>query len=201
MKCLLSRSIGFAIASAILGLCIGCSTTDGWPLGTPQSIAYNVNPAIPIAVRPPAGHVLLGHASGSGVETWSLQADPENPHRRIWVATSDEGGDLLDDTGHVIGHHSAGNSWSLNDGTNINGNIVGQVPHHNHAPWLLVRTSRSDGRGLGAARYVQQLHTVGGPHASTQGDVGTQVRAAYAADYYFYGPAAAQSHVNRGGGM
>ena len=188
----ISRLILLGAFSALGMAGLGCSTTDVWPLARPQSVAYNVNPAIPSAVRPPAGHVLLGHAVGKGVETFTLQADPANPDRRIWVATSDEGGDLLDDTGRVIGHHS-GNDWSLDDGT-ISGDVVGMVPHGNHAPWLLVRTSSHGDRGLAKAHYVQQIHTRGGPASATRADVGTQVRAPYTADYYFYGPLATRTH-------
>ena len=130
------------LSAVLLGAtcAVGCSTTDNCLLSISQSVAWNVNPAVPAAVRAPAGHVLLGHAIGRGIETFVLQADPADPDRSVWVMVRDEGGDLLDDNGHVIGHHE-GNSWTVRSGGQVSGEPVAQVPQHGTVPWVLLQAT------------------------------------------------------------
>ena len=179
-------------------LAAGCSTTDNPLITRPQSVAWNVDAKIPDVVRAPRGHVLLGHVVGRGVATFTVQADPRDPNRRIWVVSDDEGGDLLDDEGSRIGQHQ-GNTWSLRDGAQITAEPLALVPQGRHLPWALLATTSHSGRdNLSATEFIEQLHTVGGPPAARgRADVGTQVRAEYSADYYFYGPVAAQTRVAR----
>jgi hypothetical protein len=184
-------------AALVLG---GCSTTDGWPLGRNQSVAWNVDPKIPPQARVPQGHRLLGHAIGRGTGVYTLQADPADPDHRMWVQTGDEGGDLFDDLGNGIGHEG-GNSWSTNNGNQVTGDAVARVPQHNGTQWALYRASSQQGTGVvGSSDYILQVHTVGGPSKPSPSDqVGAQVRAQYSADYYFYGPLVPQTRVERGG--
>lgn len=180
-------------------LTAGCSTTDNPFLTRPQPRAWNVDPAIPASVRPPRGHVLLGHAVGRGTATFTLQADPHDPNGRVWVVSNDEGGDLLDDEGNKVGEHQ-GDTWSFHHGAQMTAGPLAQISPGRHLPWMLwATTSHSGSDNLSATEFIQQLHTVGGPSAARNGaDIGTQVRAEYSADYYFYGPVAAQTRVSRG---
>lgn len=194
---------GLALLSlTCLGLAtIGCSTTDNPLISRPQSVAWNTDARIPSIIRPPAGHVLLGHAIGRGVETFTLQADPNDPNRSVWVPTRDEGGDLLDDDGNVIGHHES-NSWAMRDGGQVAADPIASIPQTNGSSWTLLQAASHEGGGLmGSAEFVQQLHTVGGPPpALARGPLGTQFRAEYSADYYFYGALAPQTRTMSMGG-
>lgn len=185
------------LACVVLGLVIaGCSTTNDPVISTPQSNAWNVDFRNPSVVRAPDGHVLLGHVVGRGVETYTRQPDPEHPDRLIWVATADEGGDLLDEEGHVIGHHE-GNSWAMRDGGQVSAHPIAGVPQHNAKPVELLEAVSHEGGGLmGSAQFVEQVHTVGGPPAVAHGEAGSQYRAEYSADYYFYGPVASQTRTD-----
>ena len=190
------------LSLACLGLAaVGCSTTDNPLISKPQSTAWNVDARVPSIVRAPAGHVLLGHVVGRGVETFTMQADPYDPDRAYWVPTRDEGGDLMDEDGHVVGHHE-GNSWAMRDGGQVSADPVAAVPRRNGTSWVLYQSASHEGGGLmGSARYVQQVHTIGGPPASlVHAAVGTEYRAEYSADYYFYGSIAPQTHQMSMGG-
>ena len=186
------------LGSAFLTGC-GTSASDNPLISRPQSVAWNVDQKIPDAVRAPHGHVLLGHAIGRGVATFTLQADPNDPNGRRWVVSNDEGGDLLDDDGYRVGRHQ-GDIWSFRNGTSITAEPVAMVPMMHHMPWaLMASTSHSGHDSLGSTEFVEQIHTVGGPPASGTGaDIGTQVRAQYSADYYFFGPMAASTRSERG---
>jgi hypothetical protein len=185
------------LSVAILGIAAGgCATTDNCLIGKPQSNAWNVDMRVPAIVRAPAGHVLLGHVVGRGIETFTLQADPADPDRSVWVPTRDEGGDLLDDHGNVVGHHES-NSWAMRDGGQVAAQPIASVPQPNGPSWVLLQAASHEGGGLmGSAEYVEQLHTVGGPPAALmRGAIGTQFRAEYSADYYFYGGVAPQTQA------
>ena len=190
------------LSLACLGIAAaGCSTTDNCLIGQPQSNAWNVDAGVPAVVRAPSGHVLLGHVVGRGVETFTLQADPNEPGRVIWVPTGDEGGDLLDDEGNVIGHHER-NSWAMRDGGQVSADPIAAVPQRNGSSWALLQAASHEGGGLmGSAEFVEQLHTVGGPPAALSGGTaGAQFRAEYSADYYFYGSVAPQTRSMHAGG-
>jgi hypothetical protein len=189
-------------------LAAGCSSaTDAWPLAGEQSVAWNVDPVIPRAVRPPTGHILLGHLTGRGTATFTLQVDPRDPNRLVWVMTDDHGGELLDDGGKVVAHRDSSH-WSFEDGQHLNSEVISSVARPNHVPWTLSKANGREGGGMFAsAQYVQQIHTIGAPKsggrdltAATQATAaaGATADASYTADYYFYGAQAAQTRINRG---
>jgi len=75
--------------------------------------------------------------------------------------------------------------------------VVGEMvasspsPQPNSIPWLLLRAKGTAGNGLFTpVRFIQRLNTVGGsaPAAACRKEqAGQQLRAAYSADYLFYG--------------
>lgn len=183
----------FLPCALLAAAAVGCSTTDNCLITRPQSNAWNTDPNVPAVMRAPDGHVLLGHVVGRGVQTFTLDADPNHPDRLVWVASRDEGGDLLDDDGNVVGHHE-GNAWAMRDGGQVSADPIAQVPQRNRKPLTLFQAVSHEGGGLmGSAEFVTQLHTVGGPPVAARGTIGTQFRAEYSADYYFYGAVASQT--------
>jgi hypothetical protein len=193
----------YLFSLACLGIAaVGCSTTDSCLITRPQSTAWNTDAQLPGIVQAPAGHVLLGHVIGRGVETFTLQPDPYDPNRTVWVPTRDEGGDLLDEEGNVVGHHES-NSWAMRDGGQVSAEPIASIPRSNGSSWVLLQAASHEGGGLmGSAQFVQQLHTIGGPPAALAhvATLGTQFRAAYSADYYFYGAVAPQTRAMSTGG-
>lgn len=192
-----------SLVLSLLGvLAAGCATTDNCVIIRPQSTAWDVDARIPSIICPPGGHVLLGHVIGRGVETFTLAADPDHPDRTVWVASHDEGGDLMDEDGNVIGHHEA-NSWAMRDGGQVSADLLAAIPQPNGSSWTLFQAASHEGGGLmGSAEFVQQLHTVGGPPAALAhtAAIGTQFRAEYSVDYYFYGAIAPQTRAMSMGG-
>lgn len=201
-------SIGLALLAPLF--VAGCATTDAWPVATSQSVAWNADPAIPAAVRPPEGHVLLGHLVGRGTATFTLQHDPNDAARQTWVLTDDRGGELTDDDGRVVAHHD-GHHFVADDGARLTAEPLARaVTSPNRLPWTLSRATAHEGTGLFARTlFVQQLHTLGSPPpvppatataatAATASTTGSQTQVEYSADYYFYGHLAPQTRRNRG---
>jgi hypothetical protein len=147
---------------------------------------------IPSSLAVPAGEAVLlkVHATGWQIYTCGV-GDDQKPK---WTLKAPDA-DLHDAGGKVIGHHSAGPTWKLTDGSEVVGKAVAHVdaPDKKSVPWLLLSATSHSGNGkLAAVTSIQRLHTEGGqPPAmaecsATKAD--TEARAAYSADYYFYGP-------------
>ena len=100
--------------------------------------------------------------------------------------------DFFDAAGKDVGHHGAGPSWSLADGSAVTGKKVAQAaaPAADAIPWLLVAVTSSSGTGaLSSATYVQRVNTVAGkapPSGCLGATLASEVPVDYAAEYYFY---------------
>jgi hypothetical protein len=173
----------------------GCSNGSSPPdLGEAIDMSIPL-PTIPSALAlPESGQSLLLHAIGRGVQIYTCSS-----------ATSGDGGAtysyvfsapdamLLDAQMNVIGHHSAGPTWALTDGSNVVGMVLAKMaaPDPTAIPWLLLKVATNNGVGqLAHAKYVHRLHTQGGLAPTVgcdAGSVGAQARVDYSADYYFWG--------------
>jgi len=95
----------------------------------------------------------------------------------------------------VIGHHSAGPTWKLNDGSEVTGKAAAHVDalDAESVPWLLVDVVSHAGKGqLNDVNTIQRVHTHGGQPPSGGCDaahVNNETKSNYTADYYFYAPA------------
>jgi hypothetical protein len=148
-------------------------------------------PDVPAAIAVPAGlePVLLAHASGSQIYTCQAGADG----KFTWTLKAPDA-ELRDRDDKVIGHHSAGPTWKLSDGSEVTGKAVGHVdsPDSESIPWLLVNVVSHAGTGLlTQVTAIQRVHTLGGkPPAAGCDDShkGAETKSTYTADYYFYAP-------------
>ena len=73
--------------------------------------------------------------------------------------------------------------------TSVSEETAAKTPseRRNNAPWMLFRSSPSDGGGLlSLVTYVQQLSTVGGAPPATLAQYGGHVQVPYFARYAFY---------------
>jgi Protein of unknown function (DUF3455) len=147
---------------------------------------------IPASLAVPAGETVLLKAHATGWQIYTCGVD--NDHKPKWTLKAPDA-DLHDAAGKVIGHHSAGPTWKLTDGSEVTGKAVAHVdsPDIKSIPWLLLSVTSHAGSGkLAAVTSIQRLYTKGGqPPVATECDaskVNTEARASYSADYYFYGP-------------
>jgi hypothetical protein len=149
-------------------------------------------PPVPEAIRPPPGErvVLKTHATGAQVYICTTAADGTSQ----WTLKGPDAG-LHDGKGAVIGHHYAGPTWKLKDGSEVTGKAVAHAdsPEPQAIAWLLLSVVSHAGSGaLSTVTHIQRINTHGGqPPPATQCDAtkrNTETRSAYSADYYFYAP-------------
>jgi len=149
-------------------------------------------PDVPAAIQAPLGLdvVLLAHASGSQIYT--CQAGPDG--KFAWTLKAPDA-ELKDEKGKVIGRHSAGPAWKLNDGSEVTGKAAAHVdsPDAGSIPWLLVNVVSHSGQGLLTnVNTIQRVHTHGGKPPAEGCDAShpnAETKSSYTADYYFYAPA------------
>ena len=155
--------------------------------------AQGTPPDVPEKIKAPSGEqvVLQVHATG-----WQIYVCQQDPYQRYgWVLKAPDA-ELHDAKGAVVGHHFAGPSWKLDDGSTVTGKAVGKAdsPDPNSIPWLLVNVVSHSGEGtLSKVTSIQRINTKGGlPPANNQCtsvNQGGEAKSPYTADYYFYAPA------------
>ncbi len=167
-------------------------------------------PAAPLP-PPPAGDLTLPPETastvtlleGRGVQIYTCTADPSG-YKWVFKAPQAELFNLA--TGKLAGHHDAGPSWTLDDGSSIRGTVLHNKPANNPAdvPWLLLQTQPAATGGsaahgtLSSVTYVRRYNTHGGaaPKSGCDGtQVGGTVRVPYSATYGFYSTPGAPSYT------
>ena len=174
----------------IIGAAILVSTAQ---LAIAQNSAASITPPtdVPAAIAAPAGlePVLLAHASGSQIYTCQAGSDG----KFAWTLKAPDA-ELRDDNGKVIGRHSAGPTWKLDDSSEVTGKAAAHVdsPDAASIPWLLVNVvSRAGNGALSKVTTIQRLHTQGGKAPAAGCDEAhkdAETKSSYSADYYFYAP-------------
>lgn len=148
-------------------------------------------PDVPDAIAAPTTEqvVLFAHASGSQIYTCAAGAEGKFG----WALKAPDA-ELRDRKDKVIGHHGAGPSWKLTDGSEVTGKAAAHVDSldPDSIPWLLVNVVSHSGKGaLDAVTTIQRVHTHGGKAAADGCDAGhkdAETKSSYTADYYFYAP-------------
>jgi hypothetical protein len=171
-------SVGFVLlASAISGTARGAPAGD--PLGPPK---------VPAALNTPAGAKLLARFHATGAQVYACT---NTGGQYSWVLARPDA-TLADASGAVAGTHGAGPSWRSKDGSAVVGKKLAQAaaPDAGAVPWLLLGATSTTGVGqFSGVTFVQRVATKGGVAPATGCDaihVGTDARASYSADYYFY---------------
>lgn len=174
------------LALVVLTMCgVLASAQD---TGSPKESAPDVPDAI--ALPPGLEPVLFVHAKG--VQIYSCQAGADG--KFSWVLKAPDA-ELRDRKDKVIGQHTAGPTWKLNDGSEVTGKAVAHVNSldPDSVPWLLVNVVSNSGKGvLAKVTTVQRVHTRGGQPGSDDCDQAhkdAESRRSYTADYYFFAPA------------
>jgi hypothetical protein len=152
-------------------------------------------PAIPAALKVPAGHKLLHRVEAKGVQIYHAVAGRDG--KLAWSLEAPLA-DLLDRAGKKVGFHYAGPAWEASDGSKVVRDTAQPVksaaaPRDDHdIPWLLLKVKPADDRkgAFAAVVYIQRVETNGGkPPAAPPVRAGTKVGVPYRAVYLLHGRA------------
>jgi hypothetical protein len=157
-----------------------------------SAVAVAGTKQIPAAIAAPTGEKLVLKAHATGFQIYTCNAGADGTQQ--WTLKAPDA-DLHNKKGAVIGHHFAGPTWKYKDGSEVTGKASAHVdsPDPDSIPWLLVAATGHTGDGMFAkVSTIQRINTKGGkPPAASQCDAaktGTESKAKYSADYYFYAP-------------
>jgi hypothetical protein len=148
-------------------------------------------PDVPDAIQVPAGLEVAIYAHATGSQIYTCQAGAEGKY--AWTLKAPDA-DLHDRKDKVIGHHAAGPSWKLNDGSEITGKAAAHVDSldPDSIPWLLLNVVSHSGKGqLSEVTTIQRVRTHGGMPPAEGCDsahANAETKSSYTADYYFYAP-------------
>jgi hypothetical protein len=146
-------------------------------------------PAVPDALRPPAGQAVYLEALATGVQIYECSRKANGSFE--WAFKAPEAA-LADRAGHTLGKHYAGPTWESTDGSSVVGEVKARDagPTPGAIPWLLLAAKSNNGSGVFAsAKSIQRVSTVGGvapkePCAETR--LKEVARVPYTGTYYFY---------------
>jgi hypothetical protein len=148
-------------------------------------------PVVPEKIKAPAGEVVALRALASGSQIYTCQQGTDGKY--AWTLKAPDA-ELRDAQGKTIGHHFAGPSWKLTDGSEVTGKAAARVdaPNAEAIPWLLVTVTGHSGEGmLSRVTSIQRIRTHGG-QAPTDGcsaaKAGVETKISYTAEYVFYSP-------------
>lgn len=187
LQLMLMRRLVPAVAIMMGFFVLGCT------LGAAQSAARNEPaPDVPDAIQAPAGLEVVVYAHATGSQIYACQAVADG--KFSWTLKGPDA-ELRDRKDKVIGHHSAGPTWKLTDGSEVTGKAVAHVDalDAESIPWLLVNVvSHAENGLLSSVTTIQRVHTHGGQPPAEGCDAAhrdAEVKSSYTADYYFYAPA------------
>jgi hypothetical protein len=149
-------------------------------------------PTVPGPLRVPAAQSLIKELHATGVQIYECQPAKGDASQFEWSFKGPEAV-LSTGGGRNLVKHYGGPTWEAKDGSRVVGEVVGSSPSPkpNSIPWLLLRAKAVSGKGLFAnVQFIQRLNTVGGSvpgGGCSREQAGQQLRAAYTADYLFYG--------------
>jgi hypothetical protein len=138
---------------------------------------------LPDAIAAPGLTIVLT-AHAQGLQIYECKAGSDG--KLVWTFSQPQATLTADDK--VIGRHSAGPTWELEDGSAVVGKAVGNAPGKtaNDIPWLKLEAASHRGSGtLSEVTAVQRINTVGGKLDDTCDRPGTTRGMPYAADYVF----------------
>ena len=167
-------------------------------------------PAVPLPqlptgdlTLPPETASTVTILEGRGVQIYTCAAAPAGYH---WAFKAPEAQLFNLATGKPAGHHDAGPTWTLDDGSSVRGTVLhsrlGSTPAD--LPWLLLQTQpNSTGqtipRGeLAPVTYVRRYNTHGGVAPLSGCDAhqaGQSLRVPYTASYAFYATPGTHSNL------
>jgi hypothetical protein len=182
-------------AAAVLGLtALIPSTPHAAAQSTSQkdATAQESAPDVPDAIAVPAGQQVLFFVHAKGSQIYTCQAGADGKY--AWTLKGPDA-ELTDRKDKVVGHHSAGPTWKMKDGSEVTGQAIAHVDSldSESIPWLLVNVESHAGKGqLSSVTTIQRVHTHGGKSGNDACDEShkdAETKSEYRADYYFFAPA------------
>jgi Protein of unknown function (DUF3455) len=167
------------------------ATSQPWAVTPSGELARPLMPDR--SLEPPADQVPVLLVYGQGVQRYVCKEKEQAKGSFEWTL-KEPVAKLSDAAGREIGHHSAGPTWQLADGSKaVKKKLVASVPAlaFDAVPWLLIEIESSGKGGLAGTRYVQRMDTVGGAPPSAGCDAahaGATQDVDYRATYLFYSP-------------
>ena len=145
--------------------------------------AFAEDKPLPAAIAAPGETaVLTAHAVGMQ----NYDCKPGADGKLAWIFNSPQA--TLTSGDKVVGHHSAGPTWELNDGSGITAKAAGNAPGAGAGDiaWLKLEVNSHKGSGqLSDVTTVQRINTVGGVLKGSCDREKTGEGMPYAADYVF----------------
>jgi hypothetical protein len=185
-----------AVLLALLALG-GCNVASRFsdvhvPEFFPQSPDAGPQASAPAALAVPPGNRLVVVLVGSGYQDYQCVDKEGTP---TWSLTGPEAS-LYDSATKKVGSHSAGPTWTHEDGSVVHGKMIAQAPSiaPSSIPQLLLAATSDAKEGTFAnVSYIQRLRTVGGlppDYGCDTVHLGARLGKQYSAYYLFYKPAA-----------
>jgi hypothetical protein len=141
------------------------------------------------SIDAPVGARVVLQAKGDGVQIYVCAGS----HAELkWILKAPDA-KLLDASGTAIGSHFAGPTWSLTDGSQVQGAQIASkpAPDGDSVAWLLLQAKAGTATGkLADVKFIRRTETHGGvpPESGckSSSDAGKIVRIPYSATYTFY---------------
>ncbi len=152
-------------------------------LSAPLVGVVAAEPPLPAAIAA-SGETPVLTVHAVGMQLYECKAGADG--KLAWTFTAPQATLTVD--GKVVGHHGAGPSWTLDDGSSIVGKAVGDAPgaKANDVPWLKLDVVSHTGNGkLSDVTTVQRINTIGGVMKDSCDRPGAGRGMPYAADYVF----------------
>lgn len=134
-------------------------------------------------------------ATGDGFQIYTCTSTPAATR---WTLKAPDA-KLLDAAGKQIGTHFAGPTWKLNDGGQVQGELIASrpSPESGSVAWLLLRAKGGTATGaLASVAFIRRTETHGGAAPAsgcdTAQDAGKTAQVHYTANYTFYSTATAK---------
>lgn len=176
------RFLGFCYTRAMRALAVSLIVAA---VSLPSLHAQQTGGSIDV----PAGTQVVLQATGDGVQIYTCT---DTSGGAKWVLKAPDAR-LLDGSGKTIGSHFAGPTWKLEDGSQVQGELVASraAPGTGSVAWLLLRAKAGTGKGsLADVAFIRRTETHGGaaPESGceTSQDAGKTVPVHYTATYTFY---------------
>ena len=180
---------GGVAAIAFAGLLLGsalCAVQKDAP-------AKESAPDVPDAIAIPSGLDPVLFVRAKGTQNYTCEAGSDGKY--AWTLEGPEA-ELKDRKDKVVGHHSAGPTWKLKDGSEVTGKAIAHVDSldPDSVPWLLLDVVNNSKKGaLADVTKIQRVHTHGGKPANDdicdESHKNAETKSNYSADYYFFAPA------------
>ena len=164
------------------------------PINTHSAVLFAALAAAPVVGQdltlPPETARIVIIVEGRGTQNYTCTAQPAGYN---WIFTAPQAQLFNLATGKVVGHHDAGPTWTLEDGSTVKGTLLVKKPADAAVdiPWLLLKaqpTGTTAGT-LSPVTLVRRYNTRGGsppPAGCDAQHVSNTIQVPYSATYAFY---------------